>query len=389
MDAKKAVENLRTFIGALVKARIKSKKQFRNWKKKPANEKFMAKCLGYRRKKGMPAVTALVEPHFHKELPLIGLNYTNVAHNTLHAFPDGWTPAIRHCRGIIFDRRGHLMAFPFPKFFNHGEHPETLAPPGPFVATEKHDGHLGIVFTCRGELHLATRVTFDGPSAMLGNEMLQRIVEKQSWLGRFPEGVTMLVEIIHPRTRVHLDYGGREGFTLIGAYRNGTHKDFTWPELLDLGAALSLPVAERWEGTSLDDLKALVRDTTVRGREGLVARFANGVRVKYKFETYIGLMVAAKLTYGYLMKRLMAHNAEKMIRTLPEEIVGRARDMIAQIQAVVREVPGDLKARREYLYRLDSERQKKQHYRSICRKFIQQVEDSAKPRRRKTAQRAA
>lgn len=373
MDAKKAVASLRTFVGALVKARIKTKAQFRRWKKKPANEKFMAKCLGYRRKEGMPSVTALVEPHFHKELPLIGLNYTNVAHNTLFAFPDGWTPVIRHCRGIIFDRRGNLVAFPFPKFFNYGEHPETLRMTGPFIATEKHDGHLGIIFAYKDRLHLATRVSFDGPTARLGNRMLRDIDKKQHWTGRFPEGVTVLVEIIHPDTKVHLEYGRDEKFMLIGAYYNQTLEDIVGSPLVDLGAVLSIPVAERWRGKSLQELRALMRDKDIRNREGIVLRYPGG-RVKHKFESYIGLMVASKLTYGYLMKRLMANNAEKMILTLPEEIVGTARDMIARIQAVVCEVPGDLKARRDYLYGLDPGRQKKQHYRSICRKFIEHVE---------------
>ncbi|MCC7527074.1 MAG: hypothetical protein IT342_01055 [Candidatus Melainabacteria bacterium] len=60
----------------------------------------------------MPSVTSLIRPFFHPGLPLVGLNYTEVAHVTLHAFALGWTPAIRLCRGIVFNRRGTLVAFP-------------------------------------------------------------------------------------------------------------------------------------------------------------------------------------------------------------------------------------------------------------------------------------
>jgi len=252
---------------------------------------------------------------------------------------------------------------------------------------------------------LATRVSFHGPSAQLGNKMLRDIDSRQHWSRRlcstsrayiggkmchFPEGLTVLVEIIHSNTKVHVDYGGKEQFVLIGAYYHKTMEDIVGSALVDLGAILSIPVATRWRGTSLDELKTLMRDKKITNREGIVARFENGVRVKYKFETYIGLMVASKLSYAYLMNRLLANNLEKMLLTLPEEIIGRARDMVARIQAVVCDVPGDEKARREYLYGLDPEKQKNQYYRGICRKFLKSVDASFKKAGiRKSGKRAA
>lgn len=335
----------------------------------------MAKCFGYRRRDGMPRVTALLAPSFDPQMNLVSLNYSPVAHNTLHAFPDGWTPVLRLCRGIIFDNVGKPYAVPFPKFFNFGEHPETTdLPDEPFVATEKHDGHLGIIFAAGPGLRLATRQSFDGPSAKLGNEMLQKLVAKHGWLEPGPSrpypspDLTLLVEMIHPRTHVHVDYGRRRGFILIGATDRRTLHDCPYDELAALGQRLGLPVTERWSGDSIADLRRLMRDRSVANREGLVVRFQSGLRVKFKFETYIGLMVASKLSYGYLMKRSLSGNLDRMLATLPEEIRDQAHEMVRRMKRAKRQ--GDEKTRRAYLYALDPEREKNQSYRGTCRKYL-------------------
>ncbi len=118
MTRKESIAQLRTFAGRLVFDRIRDSKGWRQWRDDPANAAFMASCLEYKAEEGMPAVTALVDPHFHPELPLVGLNYTDTAHRLLHRFENGWTAPIKQCRGIVFDRRSKLVALPFDKFFN-------------------------------------------------------------------------------------------------------------------------------------------------------------------------------------------------------------------------------------------------------------------------------
>lgn len=364
---RQALAGLQKLIGALDKAGVRDKIAFREWRK--SHEEFMEKCLGYERQPGMPSATSLVSAFFHPDLPLIGLNYTPVAHNTLHAFPAGWTPAIRLCRGIVFDRRGELVAKPFEKFFNYGEHPETRdLPDEPFTATVKHDGHLGIIFWYRDSWHITTRGDFSSRTSKVSAEMLERYVRKGDWDSKLPCGDNLLVEIIHPSTKVHLKYRGAR-FILIGAFQRDTLHDLDHEELRVLGKRLGLPVTERWDGQSIKDLVALTQDLSVSNKEGFVVRFQSGLRVKFKFASYINLMVAGKLSYTYIMNRMLAGNLEKMIQNLPEEVYDRASDMVKAINKALA-APGTEKERRQRLYGLVPPEESTQYYRGICRKLI-------------------
>jgi RNA ligase len=371
-NEKKAVESLQEFVKALVKARVKDKAGWRRWKKR--HEAEMEKFFWHKKTGAkMPSITALVGVFFHPTEPFIGLNYTPVAHNTLHAFPDGWTLPLRLCRGIIFSRRGKLLAKPFTKFFNYGEHEETKnLPVGPFEATVKHDGHLGIIFEYENKFWLTTRGDFQSRTSKIGSEMLAAYAKK-GWQENLPKDLTVLVEIIHPSTKVHLDYAGEKKFILIGACDRKTLEDLTHVELYNLGALLGLPVAERWNVESVTDMKKLMEDLTVQNREGFVARFQNSLRVKFKFSTYINKMVGAKLSYRYIMKRIMAGNLEKMIKFLPEEIYGEAQKMVENLRKV-KDLNVPEKEKREYLYNLVPEKESNSGYRSVCREFLKFLE---------------
>ena len=368
---KAALAGLQRLIRTLAADGIKDKAGWREWRK--GHEAQIAKALGYERVGKMPAASSLVSAFFHPTLPLIGLNYTPVAHNTLYAFPAGWTPALRLCRGIVFDRDGRLVAKPFDKFFNYNEHEETKnLPDEPFTATVKHDGHLGIIFEHGNEWHITTRGDFASRTSKLAAAMLRRYAKSGRWDDKLPCGTNLLVEIIHPQTKVHLNYRG-ERFVLIGAFERDTLRDLDHPELVRLGKTLGLTVTERWAGTTIPELVALTQDLTVKNREGYVVRFAGGLRVKFKFATYINLMVKAKLSYSYLLNRILAGNLEKMTVNLPEEVRAKAQAMIADILNV-RNVAGTEKERRQYLYELVPPEESTQYYRGLCRQVLKKID---------------
>jgi len=210
-------------------------------------------------------VSTLFSVHFHPTFPIIGFNYTPVAHNELHTMTETWTNALRMCRGIVFELgSGDLLALPFEKFFNYGDHPETSdLKPGRYIASKKHDGHLGIIFRYRGQLLITTRGDFMSPTSKIATEML----EKRRWLinQRLPHDCTMLVEIIHPKTHVIQDYGQEEKFILIGCRRNplvnhvqtsipNVTIDFSREELEALGQAAKLEVVYMTSGENANDL---------------------------------------------------------------------------------------------------------------------------------------
>jgi RNA ligase len=370
----RALEGLRTLIGRLNSANVTDRASWRDWRN--TNYGLMEEALQYMpRTRDMPVAPALVKAFFHPTLPLIGLNYTPVAHNTLHNYPGGWTPAIRLCRGIVFDRFGNLVAKPFEKFFNHGEQPEsTDLPDGPFTATVKYDGHLGIVFEHGGHWHVTTRGDFTSRTSKVAGEMLRDYVRDNKWTRRLDYDINPLVEVINPSTKVHLKYRSSR-FILIGAYDRKTLHDFDYSELRSLGRLLGLPVTERWQGESVADLVGLMADLTVKNREGFVARFEGGLRVKFKFASYINLMVASKLSMGYVLNRILSGTTEKMFSNLPEEIRDEANRMVESVLKVAL-VAGTEKERRQYLYSLLPAEQSTQYYRGLCRKVIAKLDTS-------------
>ncbi len=374
MQKEKAVSSLKDLAALLGRQGITDRKKYSEWSKRHVPD--LEDLLWYRQESGMPAVNTLVKPAFHPKLPLMLFNYTNVAHNTLHGFPSGWTDPIRLCRGIVFDLSGNLVALPFPKFFNFGEHEETKnLPDEPFEATAKFDGHLGVIFEYDGQLLLTTRVMFDGPTGQLGNVMLNRYAEKYGWQKSYPGNVTVCAEIVHPNTHVLTDYGQREELVAIGAFDRTTLDDYCHCRLGDLADQLQLSAADVWPGENVADLVEYMRDDTVTNREGFVARFQSGLRVKFKFKTYIGKMVAQKLSYPYLMNRFRTGNLRRMLDTLPEEVMPEALQMLGQIMLCVSD--GDTPQQRwRNLYPLVEAGNSYQQ--GVCRDFVKSLSASAK-----------
>lgn len=371
---KEAVENLSGFVQAFTAADVKTREQFRAWCKE--NVERMQGWFWYPQRKGYPPITALVDIDFHPTLPLVMLNYSKAAHAMLHSErSDGWTLPLRLCRGIVFETTtGFLVALPFPKFFNFGEHEESKnLPKGPFVATEKYDGHLGIIFEHHAQLHITTRGRFTSPTVQFAEQMLREYVRKKRWDAKLESRFTLLVEVIHPRTHVHTDYPRQKKFVLLGVSDRTNLSDLDRRELVELGQLLGLPIAKQWEGKSIAELRRLMKDRTVKNQEGFVVRFEDGRRVKFKFEAYIGLMVAAKLTHAYLAKRIIAGNLDKMIGTLEEEVRADAKKMVAQLMAVRKMKKTPLKDRRAYLYGLDPKHGEKPSYRGTCNKFLRHL----------------
>jgi RNA ligase len=379
---KPALKKLAQFIQFMVSCGVVD---HGSWKSFAAEHKVeIGQLFDYPQEEELPAITSLVKPFFHPTLPLIGLNYTPVAHNVLYMFPQGWTDQLRLCRGIIFDRTGQLVALSFPKFFNHGEHPETQnLPKLPFEATLKQDGHLGIIFRYQHEFVLTTRGSFESRSSVLGNTMLTRYVRENNWKKNFPTNLTLLVEIIHPDTKVFVDYQGQKRFTIISANSTATMADYGYRRLMGYASKLGLEVTPIWTGKSESDplvdlrknitsLVEMMGDRAVQNTEGYVIRFSNGLRVKVKFQTYIGYMVADKLSFTYLMNRMVSGNLERMLLTLPEEIYQTALGMLGQILLHLSSA-GSPKDKWRKLYTLLPDDEATSYFKSICRKFTKHM----------------
>ena len=115
---------------------------------------------------------------------------------------------------------------------------------------------------------------------------------------------------------------------------------------------------------SLHELLDEVKDRSVTNNEGWVATVGDRL-VKFKYETYIGMMVQSKLSYKYVMRCLQNDRAEKMFMTLPEEVRETADKMVEDVVSLCKRI-SDYKP----LYNFYSENEGgRDYYRAVCREF--------------------
>jgi RNA ligase len=99
---------------------------------------------------------SLVITQSHPAGRLVVLNYTREC-----AYSRTWDDVTIHCRGLVVDTQSwEVAAWPFPKFFNLHERPETqpeALPREPFTAFEKLDGSLGVLVRTSEGMVVATR----------------------------------------------------------------------------------------------------------------------------------------------------------------------------------------------------------------------------------------
>jgi RNA ligase len=219
----------------------------------------------------------------HPTLPYKILNYTPKTQ-----FDRNWTPETELSRGLMYDTHdGTIIGRGFAKFFNWGER-EVAIPDEPFIAYEKLDGSLGLSYLdADGLPSLATRGSFTSYQAKRGTQILRstyaHALEKILALGT----VTLCFEIILPEYRIVVDYQGREDLVLLAAFdlETGQEIDLDAPPI----AALGFPLARRYTATTLEETRALIEGPLFENGEGVVIRFAGGLRLKLKREEYLRL----------------------------------------------------------------------------------------------------
>ena len=210
----------------------------------------------------------VVSVRCHPHCPLSIVNYTEKVQ-----FDNLWTDELMEFRGMIFDSLGGVVSRPFKKFFNYGDPIISgKVPDGRFDVFEKLDGSLGISYPFCGQTHIATRGSFDSPQAHRATEILH---VKYSQVSLDPS-ITYLFEIIYPENRIVVDYGERVDLVLIGMIDTLTGQEYP---IEDIG----FPVPKKYDG--LRDL-GQVCAVQESNREGFVIRYANGFRMKIKFEEY-------------------------------------------------------------------------------------------------------
>lgn len=217
-----------------------------------------------------------VRQQSHPSMPLKILNYTERAQYT-----KTWNDVTQKCRGLIYNEvTQDIVARPFEKFFNYGEHEEgTLDLDAPVFVTDKLDGSLGILYWAGALPWIATRGSFTSEQAVHATELFrERYADRWEPL----EGFTELFEVIYSGNRIVLDYGDTDDLFHLGSVNIETGRSYPprtsgpapaaenfWLEVETLREALAMPP---------------------RGKEGVVVHFIDtDKRVKIKEESYVAL----------------------------------------------------------------------------------------------------
>lgn len=259
----------------------------------------------------------LVRVQVHPLLPLRIFNYTERCQ-----WERAWSPVTRQCRGLIADEHGGVLARPFAKFFNFGEHPEgALDLNAPAEVTDKMDGSLGVLYPVPGGWAVATRGSFASDQAIHASAMLR---------DRYPDfvppdGMTVLVEIVYPANRVVVDYGATDDLILLGAVdiATGVSVGPDWVSGWDG------PVAETFAARTLAGALAL---PPRRNAEGVVVRMTGTeVRVKIKQQDYVELhRLITGMNARVVWERIgEGQAADGICEGLPEEFWPWVREVAA------------------------------------------------------------
>ncbi len=281
----------------------------------------------------------------HPTLDLYIYNYTDKAQ-----YERVWNTETLTCRGLILDGAHHVVARPFPKFFNYNEMVVGGAqiPAGDFIVTEKLDGSLGILyFDGDGKPTLATRGAFTSYQAQKGTHLLRAKYGSVS----FARAYTYLFEIIYPENRIVVDYGGMEDVILLAAIHTESGKEIAHDELRALAGPI--PVVTKYDG--IRDFEQLVGMEKANS-EGFVVSFPNGQRFKVKLAEYVRLhRLVTGVNARMIWELLRNHQSfDDLLERVPDEFyrwVERTRHALeseyaARLKAA-EDIFADLSARSE------------------------------------------
>lgn len=252
-----------------------------------------------------------VSSRVHPDDPdLFILNYTHSCQ-----YDRAWNDVTRQCRGLIvrgLNEDAEIIARPWPKFFNYGEHETDISPTAPARVQDKYDGSLGILYPHpAGGYAIATRGSFDSDQARHATKIWRERYEPRDLI--ISRAWTYLFEIIYPENRIVVDYGDFDDIVLLDILRNVN------------GRSLELR-HDRWPGPvarTLDvkNLAEALELEAALNTEGFVVSYPDGTKLKIKHEDYVRLhRIVTGLNEKTVWEHLRAgHPLAELLEPLPDE----------------------------------------------------------------------
>jgi RNA ligase len=241
-------------------------------------------------------------------------------------YDNKWSTFSRMARGLIVDMKNQkIIAYPFDKFFNLGQMPETnydiLTTLGEFEVSEKLDGSMLILFSNpeTGSFHFTTKGSFDSEHGAYAMKFLSEQLKDNKWVNDY----TLIFELISPKFQIVVNYkvkGYEEGIYLIGARHRYSNTVLSYNDLQKLAQELKVPTVKTYEFKTLDEVITKTETLPVL-EEGYVLHFlSTGLRVKVKGTNYLRAhRFISKLSDKYLLEYLGLGKEAEVLQIAPEE----------------------------------------------------------------------
>jgi T4 RnlA family RNA ligase len=281
---------------------------------------------------------------------MIDNNYVNVNKHPTHdlfiynytakaQYEREWNAITLMCRGLILDADYNIVARPFTKFFNLGEHENQVLPNEAFEVFEKLDGSMGVLYFADNQAFIATRGSFISEQSVRANAILQ---SKYASILRGPldKTKTYLFEIIYPENRIVVDYGATEDLILTAIIDTQTGENLP---LTDIG----FPIVKQYHGVK--DIQIL-KDLEETNREGFVIKFKSGVRYKVKFAEYLRIhRIVTQVSNISLWEYMSADMPfDEILDRVPDEfydwVKATSADLKLQFETIENQCISDFKA---------------------------------------------
>lgn len=262
---------------------------------------------------------------------LVQYNYSEFTNNA-----GLWNSTTLFNRGNIYSKvDGTLIARSLPKFLNWEQlsliERTYWSNQKVVCATEKMDGCLGIIYNYNG-LKYNSRGGFDN----YVTDAIKDIISDKydiTLLEDLTQQYTLICEVIHPDTKIIVDYDNKKMLYLITAY-NKNNEEVDYNTIQRIGNILNMPYAKRYE-TTWEELFNNQKNLTYQN-EGVVLCLPDPnsnepYRVKLKTLDYLRIAAAKRMLNKInIWKRMrddykgQKTSFQDYLNTLPDELVGLA-----------------------------------------------------------------
>lgn len=230
-----------------------------------------------------------VNSYEHPEgLPLVGFKYDQIESPKTN-------PVVRASRGTVLEKgTWNLVAQPFFRFFNYGEHLEETAKFDfeKFTATEKADGSLCPLYHYQDRWHVNTSGSFAfGECNFSGKIWKDLFFETANLdLSKLNKDTTYIFELCTIWNKVVRAYPSPRVY-LLGMVDRNTGHDWCAEAIRDIAKDIGVHAIETYPCNSFKDVEDFLseKESSDPTFEGMVLRDRNGLRVKIKTKTYLAL----------------------------------------------------------------------------------------------------